>query len=208
VLKHLPVIVAFLLLLNGAHAAALDQLRNTEGKAGDADGAKNDVALFINGTMFDDSNGNGKFDDSDPGISGRVIRLVLDGREISNTTTDESGRYSFTNLVPGNYTVVEDQEAGWKTCAPSKGYYTIDLINESVDNVDFGIARVPGTSNTRVSKTPDAQAPETCDGKGCDGKGITLIQVGEEQYPFLNYHWWEEEKKAAAIAPEAYIPLD
>jgi hypothetical protein len=62
-LKHLPVIVAFLLLLNGTHAAALDRLGNPEGKAGDAGGAKNDMILFINGTIFDDSNGNGKFDD-------------------------------------------------------------------------------------------------------------------------------------------------
>jgi hypothetical protein len=105
-LKHLPVIVAFLLLLNGAHAAALDQLGNPEGKAGDAGGAKNYVALFINGTAFYDSNGNDEFDEGDLGLSGRVIRLVLDGIEISNTTTDESGRYSFTDMELGKYIVM------------------------------------------------------------------------------------------------------
>jgi hypothetical protein len=102
-LKHLPVIVAFLLLLNGAHAAALDQLGNPEGKAGDASEAKNDVTLFINGTKFDDLNGNGRFDGDERGLSGWVIRLKLDGREISNTTTDDSGKSSFTNLAPGKY---------------------------------------------------------------------------------------------------------
>jgi hypothetical protein len=191
VLKHLPVIAAFLSLLSSTHVMALEE-----------------HTLSINGTMFDDSNGNGKFDGDDRGLYGRIIRLVLDGREISNTTTDESGRYSFTDLVPGNYTVVEDQEAGWKQCVPSKGYYNIDLTNTSVDNVDFGIAWVSGTSNTRVSKTPDAQAPETCDGKGCDGKGIKVFRDGDTQYPLLNYRWYEEMKADAEQAPHADIPPD
>jgi hypothetical protein len=91
-----------------------------------------------------------------------------------------------------NLMMMEDQEAGCKPCIPSRGYYTIDLTNKSVDNVDFGSARVFETSDTRVSKT-------------CDGKGVRLIQVGEETCPIM-YGWWDEEKAAAALAAVEYIP--
>jgi hypothetical protein len=146
-LKYLPVIAAFLLLLSGAHAAALDWLGNPEGKAGEADGFKNDATLYINSTKFEDLNGNGRFDDGELGLSGWVIRLKLNGVDISNTTTDESGRYSFTNLEPGKYTVVEDQQAGWEQSVPGSGYYTINLTDESADKIDFG--------SPRFSKAPE-----------------------------------------------------
>ena len=102
-LKYLPVIAAFLLLLSSTHAMALEGSESPEGKTIEADGFKNAATLSINGTKFDDLNGNGRFDGDERGLSGWVIRLKLDGREISNTTTDDSGRYSFTNLAPGKY---------------------------------------------------------------------------------------------------------
>ena len=55
-LKYLPVIAAFLLLLSSTHAAALDWLGNPEGKAIGADGFKDAGILSINGTKFEDSN--------------------------------------------------------------------------------------------------------------------------------------------------------
>ena len=38
--------------------------------------------------------------------------LDSDGVEVARTTTDASGRYHFENLVPGDYTVVEEQPTG------------------------------------------------------------------------------------------------
>jgi len=35
------------------------------------------------------------------------------GSIVATTTTDANGHYSFTNLVPGTYTVVEVQPSGW-----------------------------------------------------------------------------------------------
>ena len=97
-LKYLPVIAAFLLLLSGKYAMAFDEPKSPEGKAIGADGFKEAGTLSINGTEFEDSNRNAVFDDDEQGFSGWVIRLKLDGREISNTTTNASGMYSFTNL--------------------------------------------------------------------------------------------------------------
>ena len=142
-LKYLHEIAAFLLLLSGTHATALDWLGNPEGKAGDANDVKNAATLSISGTAFEDSNGNARFDYDERSLSGWIVRLKLDGREIANTTTDKSGRYSFTNIKPGNYIVMEDQEAGWEPRVPGSGYRAVNLSDKSVDKVDFGSARFP-----------------------------------------------------------------
>ena len=146
-LKHLPVVAAPLLLLSSTQAAALDWLGNPEGKAIGADGFKDAGILSINGTKFVDSNWNALFDNDERGLAGWVIRLKRNDREISNTTTDESGFYFFTDLEPGEYTVVEDQEAGWEQSFPGSGYYTVNLSDKSVDKVDFGSARFSKTSD-------------------------------------------------------------
>ena len=112
--------------------------------------------------------------------------MKLDGIEISNTTTDDSGKYSFTNLAPGKYTVVEDQEAGWEQSVPGSGYYTINLIDENADKVDFGSARF-----SKIS----------------DGDGVKVDQDGIPHYPVIP-GMWEEERSAAERAPPAYITPD
>ncbi|GEM_PF-6210662 len=149
-LKNLPVIAAFLLLLSSTHAMALEGLEKPEGKAGEANGFKNAATLSIAGTKFEDSNRNTIFDDGERGLSGWVIRLKLNDREISNTTTDASGRYSFTNLGHGNYNVTEDQQAGWAQSFPGSGYYNIYLSDRSAYGYDFGNFRLSNASRAPV----------------------------------------------------------
>jgi hypothetical protein len=69
----------------------------------------------ISGSVFNDVNGNGAFDPADNvGIPNAVVTL-LDSNSVvvGVVTTGVSGAYSFTNLPPGNYTVVETDAAGY-----------------------------------------------------------------------------------------------
>jgi uncharacterized repeat protein (TIGR01451 family) len=70
-------------------------------------------------------------------LGGWTIELYLDGNLVGQTTTDAStGAYSFTNLLPGNYTLQEVLESGWtQIFAPDP----VDLTYEadSTGN-DFG----------------------------------------------------------------------
>lgn len=66
------------------------------------------VPSSISGTVFLDQNNNGIQNGADTGISGVTLELLNNaGTTVAATTTDASGHYSFTGLLPGNYAVRE-----------------------------------------------------------------------------------------------------
>lgn len=72
----------------------------------------------IEGKVFEDTNGNGKFDNGEPAQAGITVRL-LDatpggsfGAEIATTITDALGNYDFHSLRAGNYRVVQVPPSG------------------------------------------------------------------------------------------------
>ncbi|MEI7749770.1 MAG: SdrD B-like domain-containing protein [Candidatus Moraniibacteriota bacterium] len=73
----------------------------------------------ISGMKYNDLNRNGQKDANESGLSGWVIRLILDdgtkdGKLVTSTTTAVDGSYSFPNLAPGTYIVRETHQKGWK----------------------------------------------------------------------------------------------
>ena len=92
------------------------------------------TAGAIAGAVWNDFNGNGIREASDPGLSDWTV--FLDGNDNGlldvalgerSTVTDASGNYSFTNVQAGDYTVVEVLQAGWE---PSPGFN--DSVNVTV----------------------------------------------------------------------------
>jgi hypothetical protein len=75
------------------------------------------VSVWIRGQKFNDLNGNGIKNSTDPGLEGWTIFLdsdndgALDPNE-NRTVTDATGAYSFY-LPPGTYRVREVQKIGW-----------------------------------------------------------------------------------------------
>lgn len=68
----------------------------------------------ISGGVFVDLNGNGAADTGDTnGISGVTVALATNGVVIATRSIDSAGTYSFTDLPPGNYTVVETNLSGY-----------------------------------------------------------------------------------------------
>ena len=74
----------------------------------------------ISGTITEDTNGDGSGDDP---IAGVTVQLFADtngnglpdGNAIATTTTGINGSYSFSNVAPGDYVVVESQPANFDT---------------------------------------------------------------------------------------------
>lgn len=84
----------------------------------------------LQGTKFDDLNGNGFKDGGEPGVAG--VFICLQG--FSCILTDPNGNYSFVNLPPGTYTVFESVPFGrvnttpiFQTPTVASGLTTVDV---------------------------------------------------------------------------------
>ena len=97
--------------------------------------------ITVSGEVFNDLNGNGSLDPGDPGLPGWTVDLFDSaGDLIATTTTDVNGDYSFSDLGPGTYTVVEEILPGWVQTFPAPpGTYTVTAssgLNET--GLNFG----------------------------------------------------------------------
>ncbi|MBI2875410.1 MAG: cadherin-like domain-containing protein [Candidatus Tectomicrobia bacterium] len=96
------------------------------------------------GVKFEDLDGDSVRDEGEPGLAGWIIYLDQDRsgqREEGErfATTDETGAYSFSGLVPGPYGVAEELQAGWIQTAPEGGTHELVLTGEeTVTGIDFG----------------------------------------------------------------------
>jgi protocatechuate 3,4-dioxygenase beta subunit len=96
----------------------------------------------ISGTAFEDFDGNGVKGTNDTGLSGFTVFLdlntngVLDGTDVS-TTTDANGKYTFSGLTDGNYTVREVVPTGWTQTSVASYSVTVSSTVSSTGN-DFG----------------------------------------------------------------------
>ena len=113
--------------------------------------------ISINGTKFQDTNGNGAQNAGELGLSGWTIFLdadndgVLDIGERS-TTTDANGNYSFTNVGPGTFTVREVQQAGFvQTTANPANIGSLSGTN--VAGVTFGNFQLFSINGTKFRDT-------------------------------------------------------
>jgi serine-aspartate repeat-containing protein C/D/E len=75
----------------------------------------------IAGTKFNDANGNGARDTGEAGVSGVTIQLHNSIGQVSSTTTDTSGNFSFTGLPAGPYFLSEVVPAGSVQTLPGGG---------------------------------------------------------------------------------------
>ncbi|MCX8207147.1 MAG: carboxypeptidase regulatory-like domain-containing protein [Methanothrix sp.] len=134
----------------------------------------------IYGLKFNDKNNNGVRDAGEQGLPGWEIK-------ISNSTytrtaiTDSYGRYNFTGLDAGTYTVTETLKPGWSNTKPGGGSYTITLsAGEAKTGVDFGNYKSPPTGATL---TPDKPSPQNV------GTTIVWTASATSTVP-LEYSFW------------------
>ncbi|NJD77170.1 MAG: hypothetical protein FIB08_08775 [Candidatus Methanoperedens sp.] len=104
----------------------------------------------ISGQKWNDLNGDAIKDANEPRLSGWTITLTKPDGSTETTQTGTNGNYSFTNLLPGTYTVSETLQAGWKQTAPTPvppGTYTVNLAGgQNVVDRDFGNQLIPNGS--------------------------------------------------------------
>lgn len=105
-----------------------------------------EVTGRITGMKYHDLNGDGLRTPGEPGLKDWTIRLYGSaGNLVASTATGADGRYAFTNLEDGAYTVTEVQKSGWTQTAPASGSHIVQIIGGStIENADFGNQRQGG----------------------------------------------------------------
>ncbi len=130
----------------------------------------------ISGTLFEDLGRDDIQDATDPGYVGVTVTLLdADGNVAETTTTDADGNYSFTNLLPGDYSVEFDLPAGYNFSAQDQG--ADDSVDSDVNvvtgrtvvitlapgdnetDVDAGIYLPPTATNTPTPTATNTPAP-------------------------------------------------
>ena len=96
--------------------------------------------ISLHGHKFEDLNGNGSWDDGEPAIKGWKIKLKKNGVNAGSTRTDESGKYWFTDLGPGEYRITEQNNASWIQTVPvnPKRYDHTATSGDVIEGLDFG----------------------------------------------------------------------
>ena len=100
----------------------------------------------ISGTKFNDLDGDGVFDQDEPGVRDIVIYLDLDGDNRLDLAepqarTDSEGNYSITIPRPGTYTVREALVPGWEQTFPKnieREHSVFAVPGQSFPGLNFG----------------------------------------------------------------------
>lgn len=143
------------------------------------------VPASLSGGVHLDLDGDCIRDDNEVGLSDVVIRLIDDsGNAVATTTTNDDGIYRFRNLVPGRYTVVQEQPQGvfdGGTIAGSEGgRVSANRISEielrsGVDATDYNFCEEPPTSvSGTVYLDNDGDGIQDPDERGIEGVTIEL----------------------------------
>ena len=112
----------------------------------------------IEGSKWNDVNANGIWEADEKALAGWTIYIdsvangTLDPWELS-TVTDANGKYSFTNLGPGEYAIREVNQTGWLQTSPSTPYALILKVGEKLTDVNFGNYQLPTINLNPKSQT-------------------------------------------------------
>jgi SdrD B-like domain/PKD domain len=128
--------------------------------------------MSLGNVVWYDKNNNGIKDAGEPGIAGVVVKLYFDANNdnspeanVATTTTNASGIYSFTGLVPNNYLVFVTIPAGYAPVTTNGGDpdNNIDNDNNGVDATSFPGSVISNAVTLALTTEP------TNDGDGNNG---------------------------------------
>ncbi|QDT05620.1 Serine-aspartate repeat-containing protein D precursor [Rubripirellula lacrimiformis] len=150
----------------------------------------------LSGRVHVDLDDDCELDPNEETLAGVTIRLIdSNGEEVARTTTDSEGKYTFIDLEPGTYTVIEEQpegyfeggakpgSAGGTTLDPSRiGSITLTSGEVAVD-YDF-CERPPAEINGSVFNDVDDDCLFDSDEIGIEGARVELLNSAGEVIAF------------------------
>ncbi|GAB3563622.1 hypothetical protein GCM10027578_07670 [Spirosoma luteolum] len=143
------------------------------------------VPATVGDLAFSDPNKNGVQDAGETGYAGLVVTLFQNGSAVATTTTDASGVYSFTGVVPGSgYTVVFDttglgaQGQTLVALAPAPFSLTAGQVDLSHDAAVQPKPVQPATVGDLAFSDPNKNGVQDAGEPGVPNVLVTLYQNG------------------------------
>ena len=142
--------------------------------------------------VWNDTNGNGLRDATEPGISGATVKLLdATGTTVATTTTDANGYYRFDNLPAGSYAIEVATPAGLTpTLVPASGATpdnNIDNDNNGANPVAGGVRSGTVTLGP-VATEPVGETDLAPSGQGAaDNNANMTVDVGFTPILSTNY---------------------
>lgn len=133
----------------------------------------------VTGRVWNDTNGNGKFDKKELPIANRQVSLADEDSILTYARTDAQGYYTINRIQVGTYTVTVDEADNWHPTTPA---YPPLIVNTDVQftNMNFGLIKgslkaafVPEQSRLAGASNAQSGAAAVMDGSLF---GTTVIQ--------------------------------
>ena len=141
--------------------------------------------MSVGDTIWVDADKDGQQGKDETGLAGAVVTLMdasgrlatdLNGNTLNSLTTDATGKYLFTNLPEGEYTLVVEQPEGYTL---TKGGADIDDDASNTDS-NCSVAGLTGTVQTKPFTLALGTEPDT---DGDDANGNLTVDCGFYQPP-------------------------
>ncbi len=92
----------------------------------------------LEGEVYNDPDGNGTLV-AGAGLSGWTVDLESGSARVASTTTESNGDYTFTNVLPGSYTIVVVEDPGYVATVPASGSFAVTAPSgQTVGNLNVG----------------------------------------------------------------------
>ena len=147
----------------------------------------------ISGRTFVDSNASRTLDAGEDGLGGLTLTLADASGPVTTTTSDAAGYYTFTNVVPGVYTVTVTPPSGYVPTTDTSQVVTV--TDAPVTEVNFGFI-----SPTAVSLAAlDART---------EGDEVVISWAVWDEEDILSYHVWRSPvaSREAAVDVSGAVP--
>ena len=133
----------------------------------------------LDGEIYNDPNDSGT-PASGAGLSGWTVTLLSGTTPVATTTTDSNGDYSFTNVVPGSYTISVAEQSGYAPTLPSSGTLPVSAgPGQTIGNLNFGEFQTVTVSGEVFNDVNDNGTIEPND-PGLSGWTVKLLNGADQ----------------------------
>ncbi len=167
------------------------------------------TTVSLGDLVWIDANRNGQFDAGETPLANVTVTLLTgaggpvtdaDGNPVPATATDANGRYSFGNLLPGDYRVQFTLPSGYVWTAPNSG-------NDGLDS--DAVAAAPNSATATTDVITLTATPVTDADTNPNARSVTNPTIDAGVVPLLavgDYVWRDSDHDGFQDASESPVP--